>query len=154
MYIDYLCNCPDSINIVSNWIYNEFVHGSRSKLTLENVIEYFSNTNKKDFPITLVSLIDNKCIGTVSIFENDLKTQKDFTPWLASLYVTPDYRGKGVGQKLISKVQGIVRELGFETLYLRTENASNYYKKLGFEFVYSTYDEKGKNTEVFCISIK
>lgn len=42
-----------------------------------------------------IAVSDNECLGTVSIFENDLQTQKDLTPWLASLYVSLDYRGRG-----------------------------------------------------------
>ena len=55
----------------SKWIYGEFVIKSGSKMTLERVNQYFKNTSAKDFPITLVAIDDNKCIGTVSLFEND-----------------------------------------------------------------------------------
>lgn len=55
--------------------------------------------------------------------------------------------------KLINKVKKIVKELGYKTLYLRTEHTSEYYRKLGWEYVYKTQDEKGQETEVFRISV-
>lgn len=153
MYIDYLCNHPEHINTVANWIYDEFVIKAKGTLSLGTVIEYFGNTQLKSFPITLIALVDGECTGTVSIFKNDLKTQRDLTPWLASLYVNPHYRGKGIAKELINKVQQVVKELGFKELYLRTEHTSEYYRRLGWNFVYKTHDEKGQETEVFKISI-
>lgn len=154
MYIDYLCNHSKYAETVSNWIYGEFVVESEKSLKkLEQIIEYFQNTNLTSFPITLIAIADNECVGTISIFENDLKTQNELTPWLASLYVTPYYRGEGLAVKLINKVKKIVKELGYKTLYLRTEHTSEYYRKLGWEYVYKTQDEKGQETEVFRISV-
>ncbi len=153
VYIDYLYNHPEHINTVANWIYSEFVVKASGTLSLDKVLEYLANTKLTSFPITLIAVIDGECAGTVSIFENDLKTQRDLTPWLASLYVNPHYRGKGIAKELINKVQQVVKELGFKELYLRTEHTSEYYRRLGWEFVYKTHDEKGQETEVFKIFI-
>lgn len=149
MYIDHLCNHSEYINTVSTWIYNEFVIKTGGSLNFEEFVEYLSNTNKKDYPMTFIAVVENECVGTVSIFENDLKTQKALKPWLASLYVSLEYRGQGIGERLISRVQDEVKKLGFNTLYLRTEHTSKYYRKLGWEFVYKTEDEKDQGTEVF-----
>lgn len=81
MYIDYLCNHPEYVETVANWIYSEFVVKSEKSLKkLEQIIEYFKNTNLTSFPITLIEVADNKCVGTNSIFKNNLKTQNDLTP--------------------------------------------------------------------------
>lgn len=154
MYIDYLCNNPEYVEIVAKWIYSEFVVESEMSLKkLEEINEYFKNTKLTTFPITLIAVVNNECVGTVSIYENDLKTQTELSPWLASLYVNSCYRGQGIAEKLINKVQEVVKHLGFKTLYLRTEHTSEYYKRLGWEYVYKTYDEKGEETEVLRISI-
>jgi len=149
MYIEHLCNNPEYINKVANWIYDEFVVKTGGSLTYEEVVAYLSETNKKDYPFVFVAVYDNKCMATVSIFENDLKTQKELTPWLASLYVEPKYRGKGVGEKLIERIKSEVKQLGFNTLYLRTEYTADYYKQLGWDFLYKTKDIKDQETEVF-----
>lgn len=150
MHIDYLCNNKEYVETVANWIYSEFVlEAEKSSKKLEDIIEHFKNTNLTIFPITFIAIINNECVGTISIFENDLKNQNELTPWLASLYVSPVYRGQGIGEKLISKVQEVVKDRGFKILYLRTEHTSHYYRRLGWEYVYQTYDEKGQETEVF-----
>lgn len=149
MYIDHLCDHPEYINKVATWIYDEFFVKTGGSLTFEEVVGYLSEANKNNYPFVFVAVLDNKCIGTVSIFENDLKTQNELTPWLASLYVDPKYRGQGVGEKLVEKVKKEVKELGFNTVYLRTEHTADYYKKLGWDFLYKTKDIKDQETEVF-----
>lgn len=154
MYIDYLYNHPEYIEIVANWIYNEFViESEKSFEKLKQIIEYFKNTNSTYFPITLIAVINAECVGTISIFENDLKNQNELTPWLASLYVSPYYRGQGIAEKLINRVQEVVKGLNFKTLYLRTEHTSEYYRRLGWKYLYKTHDEKGQETEIFRISL-
>ena len=101
-------------------------------MSLEEVITHFSNTKEKAFPITLIALEDEVCLGTVSIFENDLKERGMYKPWLASLYTKPEYRGRGVGQQLVAKTLEVVKELGFKELYLKTEDASDYYRNRGW----------------------
>ena len=149
MYIDHLCNYPEHLEAVANWIYDEFVIKPKGSLSFKEVVEYLNKTNEESLPMTFVAILDNECVGTVSIFKNDLKTQETLTPWLASLFVNPEYRGRGVGEALINHVQHVVKELGYESLYLRTEHTSKYYRGLGWEFVYKTEDEKGQETEVF-----
>ncbi|WP_028402379.1 GNAT family N-acetyltransferase [Ectobacillus panaciterrae] len=149
MVIDLLKNQADFIHDVSNMIYEEFVINTGSKMTFDDVFTYFSNKHSQQFPITLIAIEENECIGTVSIFENDLKEREIYKPWLASLYTKPEHRSKGVGQKLISETLKIVKELDYKELYLRTENASTYYQNRGWIFVETISDDKGQEIDVF-----
>ncbi|MFS2173369.1 GNAT family N-acetyltransferase [Priestia megaterium] len=149
MIIDLLENQADFITDVSSMVYKEFVVNTGSKMTFDDVFTYFSNTHSKQFPITLVAIEKTERIGTVSIFENDLKEREIYKPWLASLYTTFEHRGKGVGQRLINETLKVVKELGYKEVYLRTENASNYYQDRGWSFVETILDNKGEKIDVF-----
>ena len=153
MEIKYLANCPEYVEQVVNWIYGEFVVKGKNPCHIEKVNEHFSHTNTNSFPITLVALVNDQCVGTVSLFENDLKNQKALTPWLASLYVDVPYRSKGIAKKLIEQVKEIAKEMGFEVLYLRTEHTAGYYRDLGWTYHEKTIDEKGQETEIFKIEL-
>lgn len=153
MYIDYLCNHQEYVTTVCDWVFEEFVlEEYKSKEKYDELIKYYSGGNIERLPITLVAIESHECVGTVSIYRNDLKTQEELTPWLASLYVSPDCRGRGVAKKLISKVRSLMNELGYDKIYLRTENTADYYRRLGWEFLFKTTDEKNQVTEVFSIS--
>ena|SRR5690625_2190374 len=147
--IDFLSNQPEKITEVSEMIFEEFVLKTGSDMKFESVVKHFSNTKNNTFPITLIALENEECLGTVSIFENDLKTRDMYRPWLASLYTKPEYRGRGVGEVLISKTKDVVKELGFSELYLRTEDASDYYRKRGWTYLETVSDEKYEETDVF-----
>jgi len=149
MKIDFLSNQPEKINEVSNMVFKEFVVKTGSDMNFEDVVKHFSNTKDNTFPITLVALENGECLGTVSIFENDLKIRDKYKPWLASLYTKPEYRGRSVGEKLIAKTIDVVKELGFNELYLRTEDASDYYRKRGWIYLETVSDEKYDKIDVF-----
>lgn len=150
MEIKYLSENKEYIPIVSEWIYREFVKGIRPNMTIKKIQGVLNLCRKDKFPITLIAIENKKCVATVSIFKNDLKTL-NYTPWLGSLYVAKEYRNKGIGAILISKVIDISISLGYSKLYLRTENASEYYSRLGWKYLMTTKDEVGQITDVFTI---
>jgi predicted N-acetyltransferase YhbS len=64
----------------------------------------------------------------------------DLTPWLAAVYVMPEYRRRGVGAALI---QAVVEKaaLGVETLYLSTVGREEYYASLGWDVIHRSDDK-------------
>ncbi len=113
MVIKYLCDFPEYVEKISSWIYNEFVINSKSEVTLNDIEEYFSKTSVDVFPITFIAIKDSKCIGAVSIFENDLKSQYKLKPWLAALYVEPTHRSTGIAKVLINRVMEKTKKVRF-----------------------------------------
>lgn len=72
-------------------------------------------------------------LGTVSLVAHDLPEKKHLSPWIASLYVYPDYRGKGVGKKLIAYA---LSQCKIETVYLWChKHMLDYYKVLGWNVI-------------------
>ena len=147
LIIGNLLDYPEHLETVSRWVYEEFIDKSSKKY--EEIKEFFSKRFYDKLPITLIALKDEQCVGTISLFEGDLDTRRDLRPWLAALYVDKNYRGQGIGEELIICVINKVEELGYHTIYLRTEHASEYYKKRKWEFVCKTKDGKGIDTEVY-----
>lgn len=154
MKVVFLKNHPEKINDVSTMIYKEFVENTRSTKSYQDVYEYFSNVKEHTLPITLIAIENGICLGTISIFENDLEIRKLYTPWLASLSTKSEYRCKGVGQLLINKAIEVVKKLGYEELYLRTEEASEYYKNRGWKLLETVSDEYYEKIDVFKIELK
>ncbi len=55
-----------------------------------------------------------------------------YTPWLASLFVETVYRNQGIAQQLINQLIIYAKSRQIPTIYLKTDNASAYYKKFGW----------------------
>ncbi|MFW6036175.1 MAG: GNAT family N-acetyltransferase [Halothermotrichaceae bacterium] len=154
MKIVYLRDYPEYVDTVVDWVYNEFVIKEGKKKEKNKIKEYFSNTNYDKFPICYIAIEEEVCLGTVSIFENDLKPRQDLSPWLGSLYVSEEHRGKGIAAKLINKVLEKVSEMGYTEVYLRTEHTADYYKKRNWSFVSDEVDIDGRDTEVYLYDMK
>ncbi len=77
--------------------------------------------------IFLVALSDGKIIGCVAI-EN-----YGDAGILRSLAVNNDYRGKGIGQKLVAEAESWSRDNGLKNLYLLTTTAADFFPKMGWE---------------------
>lgn len=152
MRVVHLIDNKRFVNDVANWIYNEFVDGIRSDIDVKYIENALKTRKKSGVPITLIAIENDECVGTVTLYKNDLKTL-DLTPWLGSLYVNKEHRGRGIAKKLIKELSNMAKSLEYKTLYLRTEHTSNYYKKLGWEFVVKTKDELGIETEVYKIDL-
>lgn len=148
MDIDYLSHHTEHMKTVADWVYNEFVVNSPRTASYERVLSNFQNTFDDRLPVTYVAVIDGICAGTVSIVTNDLKTQTARSPWLAAVFVRPAYRNRGLAAVLISRAHEDARRFGFSELYLRTEHAAPYYKRLGWEAVCEAADEYGIQTLV------
>lgn len=94
--------------------------------------EYRAARDDGPLPVTLVAVEAGHLLGTVSLVVNDLPGREDLNPWLASLLVVPDARGRGVGQALVRAAEAHLRDRGFVTAYLFTESAGKFFEKLGW----------------------
>ena len=56
----------------------------------------------------------------------------DVSPWLASLYVAPEYRKRGVARKLVAAIEDQARKHGVARLHLYTGDAEEFYLKCGW----------------------
>lgn len=146
--IHHLPERPEYITTVANWIYNAFIDPER--MTLQEVIDHCSNRYTDQLPIALIALDENnECQGTISLFDNDLGTREDLTPWLAALYVNEEYRGKSLAKFLIQEIIKKAKDFNYSQIYLRTEEAARYYLKNGWTLLEETVDEHNKETTIF-----
>ena len=125
MKIDYLKEYPEYVRQTAEMVYQTFVVDTKSTKTFEDVVQFFTQQEVGELPITLIAYKQEKVCGTVSIFKNDLSIRPQYSPWLASLVVLQEERKQGIAKELIMKVTEIVAQLGFDELYLRTETASD-----------------------------
>ncbi|MGN0353848.1 MAG: GNAT family N-acetyltransferase [Muricoprocola sp.] len=65
---------------------------------------------------------------------------------LKRIYISPSYRGKGIGTELVSQLMEWAKELGYQRMILETgerlKESCALYKKLGFEIIpnYGPYE--------------
>jgi len=146
MKIANLADYPEFIEEVSALIWEEW--SKKSGKSLEEEIYQTKHSLTKDrIPQMHIAINNNELIGVVSLWNNDLRTRQDLIPWMAGLYIKPEYRNKGIGTLLQQRCIEVVKELKYKKLYLYT-NHTDYYEKLGWKFL-ETAPFKGETTKIY-----
>jgi len=70
------------------------------------------------------------------------------TPWLGFVYTFPEYRGRRLMGRLISRAKEMARENGFDTLWISTRE-EGLYEKYGAEYVTDMKDRQGEESRIF-----
>jgi GNAT superfamily N-acetyltransferase len=132
--IKLLVDCQEYIPRLATLNYQElarFWNPSASKERSEqNLIKH---SNRDQMPLTFVAVHNDKPIAMASLREND-GIRPDLIPWLGGLVVDPDYRGCGVGNKLIEAVKNQARIFGHDKLFLLAfdKTIPGWYARLGW----------------------
>ena len=83
-------------------------------------------------PATLVLRENERVAGSVSLLFGDCEARTDLDPWLGSLYVFPEFRGRGHAGRLIEAATRFAAEAGVRTLHVFTESAAGLLRCHGF----------------------
>ena len=75
---------------------------------------------------TLVAIEDGRVVGGVAL------ERYGAVALLRSLVVSPDRRGRGLGERLTAEALGLARRMGVRDLYLLTETAEGFFPRFGF----------------------
>lgn len=104
---------------------------------------------KSSLPRWYLMLDDNdNIIGCGGLLSNDFISRMDLSPWIASLYIEEEERGKALGSKLIEHIKMDAKNAGFDTVYLATDHVG-YYEKYGFEHIGMGYHPWGDSSRVY-----
>jgi GNAT superfamily N-acetyltransferase len=129
-----LADRPDVIPVLAELFHAEWhAYDGRSKTSIESQLR--QNLSRDAVPITFIAetRLEMEMVGTVSLDVSDFPPLDRCWPWVASLYVIPKARGKGIGTLLMRHIQRFAMIRNFERLYLWTEKAVRLYEKCGWK---------------------
>jgi N-acetylglutamate synthase-like GNAT family acetyltransferase len=144
MKIQYLTDDPVMIQTLAQWHYQQWGFMNPGESVEKRIAELRTHLGSKQIPTTLVALSDNTLVGSASLIAHDMDTRMDLSPWLASVYVAPALRNRGIGSALVRRALEEAESLGVRTLYLFTPDKEAFYERLGWAYMESTVyrDEK------------
>jgi N-acetylglutamate synthase-like GNAT family acetyltransferase len=131
--ISFLADHPQYIPELAPWLHAEwgwFTPGSTLDDRLKKLREHL---NRDELPFAVVAHANGVLLGTAALRAHDMDTHAELTPWLASVYVEPSARGRGIGAMLVVRVEAEARRLGFRVIHLVTFDKASYYAKRGWE---------------------
>jgi N-acetylglutamate synthase-like GNAT family acetyltransferase len=104
----------------------------------EALTEFRGQKRDGSLPATLVLRDSGKAAGSVSLIHGDCPARPDLNPWLASLYVFPEFRGRGHGHRLIEAAVRHAASIAVKELHVFTESAGALFRQHGFSALEST----------------
>lgn len=118
---------------IATWQQEEFGH-LRPDGTVEQRVERLSSASHRErLPISLVAISQdrNTLLGTANVLATTL-THEHLSPWLSSVFVPPEHRGKGIASALALAAASEANRLGFSAIYLFTPRNEALYSRLGW----------------------
>ena len=118
---------------LARWHHREWAH-LYSDWTLEGAeAELRDHAGRTGLPTTLVALEGEQCLGSASLVQVDAPELADRgDAWLASLYVRPEARGRGLGAALVRAIVALAAREGLPRLCLFTPGQAAFYARLGW----------------------
>jgi predicted N-acetyltransferase YhbS len=118
------------VSICARWRAREF---SVLATNYENELKSLESfTADQTNQVALIAKCDGVPAGTCLLVKSEIEPRHPVSPWLAGLFVTPEYRRLGVGQALVRAIEVQAKSRGNARLYLYTTNAARYYERLGW----------------------
>ena len=133
MPIDFLDRHPGLVPTRAGWHHAQWGH-LYSHWTLEvATAELADHATRRELPTTLVLVEEGAPVGSVSlVLEDAPELCEHGSPWLASLYVRPQARGRGHGARLVRAAVAHAAALGVGELFLFTPEHVDFYARLGW----------------------
>lgn len=116
--------------------------------------EYRKRSDMDEYPYTFIAISNELPVGMVSVKESELSRREEISPWLSALYVAPEFRETGIGDRLIRTVIDDCRKKKIKRifLFLDSRNLSRlekYYTKRGWIYYDDETDSDGNRTKIF-----
>jgi len=138
---------PDLVEQVSAWGFAEWGHLNPGQTLEQRTVRVRGKMNVDRVPIAFVALDEeDRIAGTASLIFDDLEGDPR-NPWLASVFVPPEHRKKGIASALVRTVEDAARRLGYARLYLFTSSAPTLYAGLGWRAL-ELRDYRGEHIQV------
>jgi GNAT superfamily N-acetyltransferase len=151
MNIVNLASAPEHIPTIAAWHHAEWGYlnpGGALESRIERMQRYLKGAS---VPAMYIGVDGEHLLGTAALVESDMDSHPELSPWLASVYVNPDYRKRGVGAALVKHLVSQAKINGFSRLYLFTPDQSKFYQGLGWEFI---AQESYRGSEVTLMKIE
>jgi len=120
-----------------------------------DVIACLNDWNNKTFEdeaITIIAIDNHELVGFYQIKAHD-NDNTNLSPWLTNVYIVPHKRKMGYSRKLLETIPSVLKDLGYDTLFLHTK-LINYYEKFGWEILFPFEKNDGIKRNIYIFKIK
>ena len=139
MRIEFLDLHREHVATLAAWHHAQWGYLYESWTLADALAELSSHARQRTLPTTLVLIDGSRLLGSVSlVLEDAPELCNEGSPWLASLYVVPEARGRGYGAQLVNAAVALAAQQGISALFLFTPEHADFYRRLGWRVIART----------------
>lgn len=131
--VAYLADTPQYIPLLAEWHHSQWGSLENAPTLEQRQQRLHEHLQRQALPTTFVAWHQGQPIGCASLVANDMTALPEWIPWLASVYVLPEMRRRGIGAQLVERVAAEAALLGYPRLYLYTLDQMHFYAQLGWQ---------------------
>jgi GNAT superfamily N-acetyltransferase len=124
---------PQFLPQLAQWHHAQWTYLNPDRSLAQRIADMQPHLESGLIPSTWVAIENNCVLGSASIVHDDMDTHPELAPWLASVFVAPEYRRRGIAAKLVKRVMSEAQKSGIERLYLFTPDQAKLYAGLGWQ---------------------
>lgn len=137
---------PEFAGVVADRVWRAWwePHG----VPMSHITDRIATENLADgaIPFALVAHEGGTFAGMASVIADDLEERPQYRPWVAAVWVDPQFRSKGIGRALVDRAAGDAFATGVERIYLNALPARNsFYEGLGWTRIEEGVGKAGVN---------
>ena len=112
----------------------EFVENFSWEEVKEHTVRVIKNWEYDEWETPFVAMIDGHIVGMATIMKTDYYPQPEIYPWVSSLFVSEEYRGRRISEKLIDFANEYAKNIGFDRTYIPSVHVG-LYEKYGYCYI-------------------
>ncbi|MGD2119620.1 MAG: GNAT family N-acetyltransferase [Chromatiales bacterium] len=126
-----LAQQPEQLETLAHWHQQQWQELNPGETLQQRIRRMQAYLGPAFIPSTFIALGD-ELYGSAAIVTSDMDNHPELTPWLASVYVAPSFRNRGIGARLVQHVMQQAAAHGIERLFLFTPDRESFYQRLGW----------------------
>lgn len=128
---------PDSLwlDCIVGWQHDTWGYMEQNQTRADWKASVREHCAGRQLPSVWLARCGSQPVGTASLVVQDSDVRRDLSPWLASVFVTPEWRGRGIATRLAEQVAEAAKADGQAVLYLFTPDQQALYRRLGWQII-------------------
>ena len=131
----------------------EFVRNCSWTEVKEHIADKVRKWEFTDWETMFVAMAGDQIIGMVSVLKEDYYPLPDVYPWVSTVFVSEEYRGLRISEKLIACANDYLRENGFSKSYIPSSHVG-LYERYGYSYIRDITNYGGTDDHLFVKNIR
>ena len=131
----------------------EFVKSFSWNEVKEHTIRVIKNWEFEEWETPFVAIANGCIIGMVTIMKTDYYPLTEIYPWISTLFVSEEYRGKRISKRLIEFANSYAKDLGFNKTYIPTGQVG-LYEKYGYTYIKDIVNYGGDTDRLYAKELR